>query len=251
MVRFELGVEDLAWTRFSISPLAETVHSLLAVSDPSYHALQLPWLRSVRPQLDGLDTRLLLALVGPTRGRERFLSGPSRALADFLTPRPTRFAPRFEEELAIVRATPPAVVRRDLLATHAPDPVPDALGAVSRRGSKAVAALRDRICDELERYHEVALSRSWPDMRLVLEADTTYRARRLAVGGARALFADMLLDMLAEPLPTIELARRLKVTPSAVSQHLKVLHATGLVTRARDGRQVLYRRASLGDQLIG
>lgn len=88
-------------------------------------------------------------------------------------------------------------------------------------------------------------------MRLVLEADTTYRARRLAVGGARALFADMLLDMLAEPLPTIELARRLKVTPSAVSQHLKVLHATGLVTRARDGRQVLYRRASLGDQLIG
>src|SRR6185437_11115219 len=98
MVRFELGVEDLAWTRFSISPLAETVHSLLAVSDPSYHALQLPWLRSVRPRLDSIDTGLLLALVGPTRGRERFLSGPSRALADFLTPRPTHFAPRFEEE---------------------------------------------------------------------------------------------------------------------------------------------------------
>lgn len=58
-----------------------------------------------------------------------------------------------------------------------------------------------------------------------------------------------LLDMLAEPLPTVELARRLKVTPSAVSQHLKVLHDTGLLTRARDGRQVLYRRTSLGDQL--
>src|SRR5581483_6177795 len=316
MVRFELGVEDLAWTRFSISPLAETVHSLPAVSDPSFHALQLPWLRSVRNRLDGLDTRLLLALVGPTRGRERFLSGPSRALPDFLTPRPTRFVPRFEDELAIVRATPAAIVRRDLLATHAPDPVPDALAAVTRRGTKAIAALRDRICDELERYNEVALAPSWPEMRLVLEADTTYRARQLAVGGARALFADMhpnlrwrdgvleieemisehtvkaagrglqlmpsifavkpatplvpeeppaltypsrgvatlwappapgasgalvsllgapraqLLDMLAEPLPTIDLARRLRVTPSAVSQHLKVLHATGLVTRA-------------------
>jgi DNA-binding transcriptional ArsR family regulator len=335
MVRFELGVEDLAWTRFSISPLAETVHSLPAVSDPSFHALQLPWLRSVRSRLDGLDTRLLLALVGPTRGRERFLSGPSRALPDFLTPRPTRFVPRFKDELAVVRATPAAVVRRDLLATHAPDPVPDALAAVTRRGTKATAALRDRICDELERYHEVALASSWPEMRLVLEADTTYRARQLAVGGARALFADMhpnlrwrdgvleieemisehtvkaagrglhlmpsifavkpapplvpeeppaltypsrgvatlwaapapggsaalvsllgaprahLLDMLAEPLPTIELARRLRVTPSAVSQHLKVLHATGLVTRARDGRQVLYRRTGLGDQLTG
>jgi DNA-binding transcriptional ArsR family regulator len=55
--------------------------------------------------------------------------------------------------------------------------------------------------------------------------------------------------MLEEPLPTVELARRLKVTASAVSQHLQVLHANGLVTRARDGRQVLYRRAAVGDQL--
>jgi DNA-binding transcriptional ArsR family regulator len=335
MVRFELGVEDLAWTRFSISPLGDTVRSLLAVSDPSFHALQLPWLRSVRPRLDGVDIRLLLALVGPTRGRERFLSGPSRALADFLTPRPTRFAPRFEDELAIVRDTPPAIVRRDLIATHAPDRVPDTLAPATRRGNKAVGTLRDRICDELERYHELALAPSWPDMRLVLEADTTYRARQLATGGARLLFADMhpnlrwrdgmleieemisehtvkaagrglqlmpsifavkpapplvpqeppaltypsrgiatlwappppapssalasligapraqLLDMLAEPLATIELARRLKVTPSAISQQLQVLHATGLVTRARDGRQVLYRRTELGDQLRG
>jgi hypothetical protein len=59
------------------------------------------------------------------------------------------------------------------------------------------------------------------------------------------------LRLLAEPLPTVELARRLGVTPSAVSQHLKVLHATGLVTRARDGRRVLYRRTALGDQLAG
>lgn len=333
MIRFELGVEDLAWTRFAISPLAETVHSLLAVSDPSYHALHLPWLRSIR--VDAVDVALLLALVGPTRGRERFLSGPSRALPDFLTPPPARFAPRFEDELAIVRASAPAIVRRDLIATHAPDPVPAALAPATRRSSRAVTALRDRICDELERYHELALAPSWPEMRLVLEADTTYRARQLAIGGARLLFADMhpnlrwrdgvleieemisehtvraagrglrlmpsifavkpapplvpeeppaltypsrgvatlwappppvprsslasllgaprarLLDMLGEPLPTVEIARRLKVTPSAVSQHLQVLHDTGLLTRARDGRQVLYRRTTLGDQLMG
>src|SRR5512142_2261049 len=107
MVRFELGVEDLAWTRFGISPLSETVRSLLAVRDPSFHALHLPWLRAIQPRLDGLDMRLLLSLIGPTRGRERFVSGPSRALADFLTPTPTRFVPGFEEELAIARATPP------------------------------------------------------------------------------------------------------------------------------------------------
>jgi DNA-binding transcriptional ArsR family regulator len=335
MVRFELDVRDLAWTRFSISPLGETVHSLLAVSDPSFHALQLPWLRRVRPRLDRLDIALLLSLVGPTRGRDRFVSGPSRALADFLTPRPTRFAPRFEDELAIVGATPAAMVRRDLRATHAPDPVPGALAGVTRPGNRPVLALRDRICDELARYHDRVIAPSWPEMRSVLEADTTYRARQLTTGGARLLFADIhpnlrwrdgvleieemisehtvkadgrglqlmpsifavkpapplvpeeppaltypsrgvgtlwspppagasqalvsligspraqLLEMLAEPLPTIEIARRLKVTPSAVSQHLKVLHDTGLVTRARAGRQVLYRRTALGDQLSG
>jgi DNA-binding transcriptional ArsR family regulator len=335
MVRFELGVEDLAWTRFAFSSVAETVRSLVAVSDASFHALHLPWLRSIRPRLDGLDMGLLLSLVGPMRGRERFVSGPSRALADFLTPVPMRFAPSFEEELATLRSTSPAIVRRDLLATHAPDPVPDGLAPVNRRGHRAVAALRDRICDELECYHERVVAPSWPEMRLVLEADTTYRARQLATGGARRLFSDMhpnlrwrdgmleidemisehtvkaagrglllmpsifavkpvpplvpdeppslaypsrgvgtlwsprppapssalrsligapraqLLDMLAEPLPTVEVARRLKITPSAVSQHLQVLHATGLVTRARDGRQVLYRRSALGDELTG
>ncbi|GAB3807056.1 hypothetical protein GCM10027605_36430 [Micromonospora zhanjiangensis] len=59
-----------------------------------------------------------------------------------------------------------------------------------------------------------------------------------------------LLGLLDEPLPTVEIARRLAVTPSAVSQHLRVLHATGLLTRVRDGRHVLYRRSSLGDRLV-
>ena len=64
------------------------------------------------------------------------------------------------------------------------------------------------------------------------------------LGRTRAL----LLQMLEEPLPTVEIARRLKVTPSAVSQHLQVLHATGLLTRARDRRHVLYRRSPIGDR---
>ena len=56
--------------------------------------------------------------------------------------------------------------------------------------------------------------------------------------------------MLAEPQPTSEIARRLAVTPSAVSQQLQILHATGLVARARAGRQVLYRRTPLAEQLM-
>ena len=78
MVRFELGVEDLAITRFGISPLTETVCSVVAVSDPSWHTLHLPWLRGVRTELDPVDMSLLLSLVGATRGLDRFRAGAGR-----------------------------------------------------------------------------------------------------------------------------------------------------------------------------
>lgn len=323
MISFVLGVEDLAFTRFAVSPMSETLFSLRVLRDPGLHALHLPWRRSVLPALDGLDRDLLMSLVA------RRLTLP-----DFLTPRATTFAPEFDDELAVARATSPAAVRADLLATHAPDRVPAALGSLAESDA-AVATLREAICDVMRAYWEVAVRPLWRDIRLVLEADMTYRARQLALGGARALFADVhpnvrwddgvlhvddmisrhtvvaagrglllipsvfahkpapplspdeppvltypargvatlvapapaggsaalvellgrsrarLLDLLAEPQPTIELSRRLRVTPSAVSQHLRVLHGTGLIARARDGRTVLYRRTPLGDQLVG
>ena len=324
MISYELSVEDLADTRFAISPVGEASLSLWALRDPGRYALHLPWLRSIAGQLDPSDTRLLLSLVGP-----------DFALPDFITPLRPTFAPSFEEDLATVRATPPDVVRRDLKATHAPDPLPDALRAADARDDEPVRALLEAICDALERHWEDAIAPIWPQIRLVLEGDMTYRARQLAKGGARLLFADIhpnlrwrdgvlfiddmighhhipasgrglllmpsifaykpvpplvpeeppalaypsrgiatlwapapdgddgalasllgspratMLRLLAEPLPTVDIARRLDVTPSAVSQHLKVLHATGLVTRARDGRYVLYRRSELGDRLAG
>jgi DNA-binding transcriptional ArsR family regulator len=273
-------------------------------------------------RLGPLDTDLLMSLVAARR-----------TLPDFLTPRPASFAPAFEEELAIVRRTPADLVRRDLLAAHAPDLLPEALQDATAADDAPVVGLRDAICELLQQYWEVAIEPMWPQIRLLLEADMTYRARQLAMGGARLLFADMhpnlrwqngvlhidkmigghrvtvsgrgllllpsvfahkpappvspeeppmlaypsrgvatlwvpaptadapalvsllgasrarLLHLLDEPLPTVEIARRLRVTPSAVSQHLRVLYATGLVTRARSGRQVLYRRSPLGDQL--
>ncbi|SEL53409.1 ArsR/SmtB family transcription factor [Streptacidiphilus jiangxiensis] len=327
MISFELGVEDLADTRFAVSPLHETLMSLRVLQDPGLSAVHLPWRRAVLGRLDGIDTGLLMSLVARRR-----------TIPDFLTPNPTQFAPAFEAELALVRRTPPARVRHDLVLAHAPDPLPAALaaagtGAGATENEGHVAALRDAVCDLLQQYWELAVAPGWPQIRLVVEADMTYRARRLATGGARLLFADMhpnlrwddgvlhisqmisrhrvaaagrglllmpsvfahkpappvspdeapslvypcrgtatlwaptpppaaealvsllgaprarLLVLLAEPLPTVELARRLEVTPSAVSQHLQVLHATGLVARARQGRQVLYRRSALGDRL--
>ncbi|MFI1583303.1 ArsR family transcriptional regulator [Embleya sp. NPDC020630] len=321
MISYELGVEDLADTRFALSPLHETVCSLRVLREPGLSALLLPWRRSVVDRLDGLDTDLLLSLVAVRR-----------TLPDYLTPRPGTFAPSFAEELAAVRRTSPDLVRRDLIDTHAPDQVPAPLREVAG-DDEVVAALRDRICELLRRYWEIAIRPTWPRIRLLLEADMTYRARQLALGGARSLFADMhpnlrwdngvlyidkmigrhhvaaagrglllvpsvfahkpapplsaeeppmlmypsrgvatlwirepvpdagalaslvgaakaeLLVLLAEPMAGVEIADRLDVTPSAVSQHLRVLHATGLVTRSRTGRRVLYHRSTLGDRL--
>lgn len=322
MISFVLGVEDLADTRFALSPLRETLFSLRVLQDPGLSALHLPWRRSVLGRLSELDSGLLMSLVAQRR-----------TLPDYLTPNPTSFAPAFQEELGAVRRTSPDRVRHDLLLAHAPDPLPETLRDATADDA-SVARLRDAICDLLRQYWEVAIEPIWPQMRLLLEADMTYRARQLAVGGARLLFLDMhpnlrwqggvlyihkmisrhrvaasgrgllllpsvfahkpappvspdeppslvypsrgvatlwgspgstadttalasllgaprarLLNLLEEPLPTVEIARRLRVTPSAVSQHLRVLHAAGLVTRTRDGRHVLYRRSTLGDGL--
>ncbi|MDX3457470.1 ArsR family transcriptional regulator [Streptomyces sp. ME02-8801-2C] len=324
MISFVLGVEDLADTRFAVSPVHETLLSLRVLQDPGLSALHIPWRRSVVGRIGPLDTELLMSLVARRR-----------TIPDFLTPQPTSFAPTFDEQLAVVRQTSPARVRHDLLTAHAPDPLPAALHDAAVADDASVVRLRDAVCELLRQFWEVAIEPEWRQMRLLLEADMTYRARQLAVGGARLLFADMhpnlrwhngvlhidkmisrhrvaasgrgllllpsvfahkpappvgpeepprlvypvrgvatlwatpptvdataltsllgaprarLLTLLEEPLATVEIARRFRVTPSAVSQHLRVLHATGLVSRARDGRQVLYRRSSLGDQLTG
>ncbi|MDI3404696.1 ArsR/SmtB family transcription factor [Streptomyces cavernicola] len=331
MSSFVLGAGDVADTRFALSPLSETVLSLRVLRDPGLSALHLPWRRAVVGQLAALDVELLLSLVAR-----------QRTLPDFLTPRPVTHFASFPEELAAVRDTPPDAVRRGLRDAHAPQPLPEPLRAASAEAAgggddAAVRALTDAVCRALEGYWEVAIAPWWPQIRLVLEADMTYRARQLATGGMRLMFADMhpdlrwrdgvleihqlvgdgfrtrgagrglllvpsvfahkpappvtsevapvlaypsrgvgtlwadappgpppgaltdllgatrarLLVLLEEPLATVEVARRFRVTPSAVSQHLRVLFATGLVTRARHGRQVLYRRTALGDQLVG
>jgi DNA-binding transcriptional ArsR family regulator len=59
-----------------------------------------------------------------------------------------------------------------------------------------------------------------------------------------------LLSALRSPATTTALARRLGVTPSAVSQHLAVLHRGGLVDKRRSGRAVLYQSTALGLALL-
>ncbi|WUJ74666.1 winged helix-turn-helix domain-containing protein [Kribbella soli] len=60
-----------------------------------------------------------------------------------------------------------------------------------------------------------------------------------------------ILELLTHPRTTTDLAGELKVTPSAVSQHLQLLRRTGLVEPQRTGKQVLYCPTELAALLTG
>jgi DNA-binding transcriptional ArsR family regulator len=79
---------------------------------------------------------------------------------------------------------------------------------------------------------------------------TLWTARKQPADGATVrLLGRMraeLLEALQSPATTTELAHTFAVSPSAVSQHLRVLRENGLVTRERSGRNVLYETTALG-----
>jgi hypothetical protein len=103
VVRFVFTVEDLAHTRFAISPLFELVWSLLALRDPSTAAIHVPWLRSLSGRLGGIELEPAVALI-PLRGYA----------PDFIIPPPSGPLGDIEQGLAALRRTPVAQIRHDM-----------------------------------------------------------------------------------------------------------------------------------------
>jgi DNA-binding transcriptional ArsR family regulator len=80
--------------------------------------------------------------------------------------------------------------------------------------------------------------------------DTPATAVRSALGALLGRTRAGLLNTLDQPASTTQLARSLGLPPGAVGDHLAILHGAGLLTKARSGRSVLYRRTPLGDALV-
>jgi biotin operon repressor len=176
MVRFVFTVEDLARTRFAISPIWEAVHSLVAFRDPAAAALHVPWLRSLSGRLGGLELERAVAL-NPPRGFR----------PDFTTPPPAGPLGTLEDDLAALRRTPLAQIRRDMLlfaSQHGRSPLVQTWLEHPRREVRRLAAT-------LEEYWARALEPEWSRIHGFLEADIAHRARQLTEGGAAALFADL------------------------------------------------------------
>jgi len=110
-------------------------------------------------------------------------------------------------------------------------------------------------------WPKVSLSRSTSTQTIMLYpargAATVWESGALPGGREEAAEALLgaprvrLLAALRSPATTTALARRLDVTPSAVSQHLTVLYRGGLVDKRRSGRAVLYQTTALGLALLG
>lgn len=177
MVRFVFSVEDLAGTRFAISPMWELVRSLQALRDPAAAALHVPWLRSLGGRLGGIALEPAVALIAP-----------SGYTPDFLTPPPEGPLGSIADDLAALRATPTAQLRGDIELFGSQHPraraVVERWLADPRRQVRTVA-------DTLEAYWARAVEPVWPRVQAFLDADIAYRARRLAEGGPAALFRDL------------------------------------------------------------
>ncbi len=177
MVRFVFSVEDLARTRFAISPMLELVHSLVALRDPAHAALHVPWLRSLSGRLDGLPLERAVVLL-PARGFS----------PDFLTPPPSGPVGSIEDDFAALRATRTAQIRDEMALFASQHPKADE--TVERWVTHPRREVR-RLADMLEVYWERAVKPLWPRVRAFLDADIAHRSRRLADGGPEALFADL------------------------------------------------------------
>src|ERR671922_247586 len=103
MIRFRLEPDDLARSRFAISPLMELQMSLTALREPERYAIHTPWIARARPRVAGLDLTLLETLV-PARGW----------VPDFAAPPPLVPSPEPEAEIERVRTSDPELVRHEI-----------------------------------------------------------------------------------------------------------------------------------------
>jgi len=323
MLRFVVDAEDLMHTRFAFSPIFELHHLIRALAGPHRQGVPEAWLARLRPRFAPLRADPAIAAI-------LMLHRP-RSGATFLSPPPLRHGQTIDDDLAAVRAAPPAAAREeiDFYLRHRRD------ATESARTVLTAPDVLDRLADGLARAWTALLADDWPRLRLLCERDVVHRAGELGrsgwaaalaglhpkvrwrdggidllgrtgqpttLGGAGlllvpsvfvwpqiAVYADepwpkaivypargvatllehgppeapehlaallgrsraLLLDTLAEPASTSQLARAFGMATGAVGDHLAVMHRAGLLERARSGRSVLYRRTALGDALVG
>jgi DNA-binding transcriptional ArsR family regulator len=195
VLRIEVGPEDLARSRFAVSPLVELENVLRSLSRGSRGGDGGPGLERLRPAFDRLrretDLAVLLAL-------QTAHYGPG-----FLAPPPAGMAQTLQDDLAVVRATPLSLARAEIAQVLSLRPVTDPRVARILRSRTVVAT----VADLLEAAWHALVGPAWPATRALLERDVVHRASRLAREGWAGAF-DGLHDRLRWRAGGIELLGR-------------------------------------------
>lgn len=175
----ELEVADLAATRFAVSPLGETLRAVQLLGNPDPPALNRPWVRWARAELDQRPLQLPRLWPLIVHGRPY--------VPEFLFPAPAGRSPALGVELARVRATPDEAVRASLRRVFGDGQWPDSATELGERPGDSLA----QIAAEITECHDRLIAPHWERLRSVFDADIAYHAGLLAGGGARSLFSDL------------------------------------------------------------
>src|SRR6266511_2711642 len=272
MIEIVLANTDLARVRFAHSPVTELVASFRVLHDPSRDIMYGTWLSAVRGQLGGLRLELLTALA-PT----------GRFLPDFLLSPPTEpWGVLADEQVAVepVWHRLRALSMADL--SYRMERFAD--GGIARVFGDLhpdVAFEHDRLQIDKPQHNShrhsldlagtgivlVPCGFSWPTLivgccgfhqpvliyppRGVAELWEASRAEQPdPLAALMSKTRATLLATLGLPATTTQLAAQLDLSKTAVSEHLKILKDTALVSARRRGRLVLYQRTAAATDLL-
>lgn len=171
---WQVPVDLLARSRFTISPMTDTVAALLSLHRPRrpwQHAWRRPYAAAYEQML--ARRPVARALVVAAFGR--------RYMADFLTLAPATATPTFAEELAAVEARPDEQIRADLRATR-PGPLDGVLSADGL--TREAVFLLDWVWTHTVRPE-------WAAREQRLRADVVARTARLSTEGWAGVFPEL------------------------------------------------------------
>ncbi|MDG4863091.1 DUF5937 family protein, partial [Streptomyces sp. T-3] len=208
-LQLHFGEADLLRCRFAISPIYETQAAIRTLARPENHGYHTPWLRRIRQAATGLDLTPLWLLM-PQQGHG----------SDLICPPPLGPSASFDEELAVVRATPADAARRDIEMCLADRPGARDSSIGRRLLDDPAQAVRD-LAALMERAWQALIEPDWPRLRALLEADVAYHSRRLAELGFERL--------LGELSPRITWADSTLTIGGTHGDHRRVLDGQGLV----------------------
>ncbi|UNS99039.1 winged helix-turn-helix domain-containing protein [Streptomyces tubbatahanensis] len=176
-ITIRFGPADPLNCRFALSPGWETQAALRALAHAPHGTPHSGWVRRTLPLARSLALDPLWAVL-PARGYT----------PDFLFPAPAAPAATVAEEAARIRATDPACAHAQLTRALAGTPGA-ARTAVGRDLLADPGAAVETLARAVVRAWEGLLAPCWPRLRALLEADITFRARRLADGGLGRVLA--------------------------------------------------------------